>query len=378
MNAFQKREMLRIVVLLATLVSVGCQTTASQSSPDQVKDHDWLTSSGGFGLFTRPVTPLERNGLQNRPVIAPVPKELVKTCMPDYRVEPPDILWIDAVRAIPKPPYKAEPLDVLFVSLANPLPTDPLTGLSSIETDGTINLGVTYGGSVSVLGLTLAEIKTKLEQHLRTAVGMKDPRINVSLSQARASQRISGQHLVRPDGTIGLGTYGSVRVVGMTLAEVRKAVEAQLSNYLLNPEVSVDVLSYNSKIYYVVLDGGGAGQTIMRMPITGNETVLDAIAEAKGLATVSSKDRIWVSRPAPEGAGHQLLPVNWKAVVELGDTATNYQIMPGDRVYVAAYPLSTLDNYMARVISPMERFFGILLLGSNAVQTTTYPLGIIP
>jgi polysaccharide biosynthesis/export protein len=367
MNVFQKREMLQIAVLLATFVSVGCQTTAS--SPDQVKDNDWLTSSGGFGLFTRPVIPLERNGLQNRPVIAPVPKELVKTCLPDYRVEPPDILLIDAVRAVPKPPYKAEPLDVLFVNLTNPLPGEPLMGLTSVESDGTINLGVTYGGSVSVVGLTLAEIKTKLEQHLVQAVGLKDPRITVSLSQARAAQRISGQHLVRPDGTIGLGTYGSVRVVGMTLAEVRKAIESQLSAYLLNPEVSVDVLSYNSKIYYVVLDGGGAGQTILRLPITGSETVLDAIAEAKGLSTVSSKDRIWVSRPAPEGAGHQLLPVNWKSVVELGDTATNYQIMPGDRVYVAAYPFSAYDVWLARLISPFERVFSTILLGNSAVQS---------
>ncbi len=364
MNAYQKRELLQIAVLLATLISVGCKATAPDSTTVE-RDQ----TGGGFGLFTRPTIPLERYGLQNRPVIAPVPKELVKTCLPDYRVEPPDILLIEAVRAIPKPPYKAEPLDVLFINLTNATEKDPLTGLTSVEADGTINLGPTYGGSVSVVGLTLAEIKDKLEMHIKKATGFKEPKMTVSLSQGRASQRISGQHLVRPDGTIGLGTYGSVRVVGMTLTEVRKAIEAQLSTYLLNPEVSVDVMSYNSKIYYVVLDGGGAGQTIMRLPITGNETVLDAIAEAKGLAAVSSKDRIWVSRPAPEGAGHQVLPVNWKSVVELGDTATNYQIMPGDRVYVAAYPLSALDVWLARVISPFERVFSTIILGNGMVQS---------
>src|SRR5271154_6118718 len=73
---------------------------------------------------------------------ADMPRELVKVSLPDYRVEPPDVLQIDAVRAIPKPPYKAEPLDVLFLQLAAPLPNDPLVGLFSIETDGTINLGI--------------------------------------------------------------------------------------------------------------------------------------------------------------------------------------------------------------------------------------------
>ncbi len=334
---------------------------------------------GGFlGMLSRPKLSLERTGLENRPVIAPVPKELSKVNLPVYRVEPPDILLIEAVRTIPKPPYKAEPLDVLFINLANPLPNEPLTGQISIETDGTINLGVAYGGSVNLVGLTLTEIKTKLENHFRNVVMLKDPRVTVSLSQGRAAQRINGQHLVRPDGTVALGLYGSVRVAGLTLAEIRKAIEVHLSAYLLNPEISVDVLNYNSKIYYVVLDGGGSGQTIIRLPITGNETVLDAIAEAAGvfcgeLSCVVS--RIWISRPAPEGAGHQLLPVNWKAVTALGDTSTNYQIMPGDRVYVAAYPLTALDNSMARLFAPLERLFGAVLLGSSTVQSVAQPLG---
>src|SRR6266487_5137914 len=85
---------------------------------------------------------------RKQPFIPPeVPKELNKVNLPDYRVEPPDILLIEAVRAIPKPPYKAEPLDVLYVALANPLPGEPLAGQISIETDGTINLGPAYGGS---------------------------------------------------------------------------------------------------------------------------------------------------------------------------------------------------------------------------------------
>jgi polysaccharide export outer membrane protein len=314
--------------------------------------------------------------MRRQPFIPPdVPKELSKVNLPEYRVEPPDILLIEAVRAIPKPPYRAEPLDVLFVALANPLPSEPLTGPISVEPDGTINLGATYGGSVSVAGKTLPEIKAIIEKHLVTTLMYKDPKITVSLAQGRAGQRISGPHLVRPDGTISLGTYGSVRVTGLTLAEVRRAVEAQLSQYLLDPEISVDVQNYNSKIYYVVLDGAGAGQTVVRLPITGNETVMDAVAQVNGLTAVSSQDRIWVSRPAPEGGCHQILPVDWRAVVEHADPATNYQILPGDRVFVAAYPLTKLDIAMARMIAPIERAFGIVLLGTSAVNNIRFPQG---
>jgi polysaccharide export outer membrane protein len=128
--------------------------------------------------------------------------------------------------------------------------------------------------------------------------------------------------------------------------------------------VSVDVQGYNSKLFYVILDGGGAGQQVVRLPITGNETVLDAIAQVQGLSSVSSTDNIWVARPAPAGGPHQVLPVNWRAVSALGDTGTNYQLMPGDRVYVAAQHLVAADTFLARVLSPIERLLGVTLLGS--------------
>lgn len=302
-----------------------------------------------------------------------VPKELNKANLPEYRVEPPDILLIEAVRAIPKPPYKAEPLDVLFVNLTDSPLKEPLSGEVTVDPDGTINLGATYGGTVTVVGKTLPEIKSILETHLATKVGVKEPKVTVSLSQGRGAQRIGGPHLVRPDGTISLGTYGSVRVTGMTLAEVRKAIEQHLSAYLLDPEIAVDVQNYNSKTFYVVLDGAGAGQTVVRLPITGNETVIDAISQVNGLTAVSSQDRIWVSRPAPEGNCHQILPVDWKSVVECGDTATNYQILPGDRVFVAGYPVTAFDTRMARILAPFERVFGIVLLGNSVYQGIANP-----
>jgi polysaccharide biosynthesis/export protein len=314
--------------------------------------------------------------VRNQPFIPPdVPRELSKVNLPEYRVEPPDILLIEAVRAIPKPPYRAEPLDVLFVHLANalPPPNEQLSGPISVEPDGTIDLGATYGGRVTVAGKTLPEIKAIIEKHLVTTFMFKDPKITVSLSQGRAGQRISGPHLIRPDGTISLGTYGSVRVTGMTLAEARRAIETHLSHFLLDPEISVDVQNYNSKIYYVVLDGAGAGQTVVRLPITGNETVMDAVAQVNGLTAVSSQDRIWVSRPAPDGGCYQVLPVDWRAVVERADPATNYQILPGDRVFVASYPLTKLDIVMARMIAPVERAFGIILLGTSMVNNIRFP-----
>src|SRR5262245_44685718 len=140
-------------------------------------------------------------------VVLPLPRELKKVSLPPYVIEPPDILLIDAVRLIPLPPYRIEPLDTLAIQVPEALPTEPISGLYSVEPDGRVNLGASYG-SVPLAGLTQEEAKAAVEKHLRPI--LKEPRAHVALAQTRALQQIQGPHLVRPDGTVGLGIYGGV------------------------------------------------------------------------------------------------------------------------------------------------------------------------
>jgi polysaccharide export outer membrane protein len=186
-------------------------------------------------------------------------------------------------------------------------------------------------------------------------------------------QPISGQHLVRPDGTIGLGIYGSVYVAGMTLEEARTAITQYLvsqDNNIKRDSVNVDVLAYNSKFYYVVTDGAGFGEQVIRIPITGNETVLDAISLINGLPPVASKKHIWLARRNPgHGSFDAIYPVDWCGVTQRGGAATNYQIMPGDRVYVKADKWRTFDATVGKVLAPFERMLGATLLGSETVNS---------
>jgi polysaccharide export outer membrane protein len=181
-------------------------------------------------------------------------------------------------------------------------------------------------------------------------------------------QVVAGQHLVRPDGTISLGIYGDVPVAGLTLEQVRQAVYAKLNERTkLDPKVlEVDVLAYNSKVYYVITDGAGFGEPIYRFPITGSECVLDALSQIGGLPPQASKVRVWVARRTPHGAPC-ILPVDYVGVTKAGYASTNYQIMPGDRVYVAADPWRTADTLIAKWLSPVERIFGATLLGAETV-----------
>src|SRR5207302_3751053 len=130
--------------------------------------------------------------------------------------------------------------------------------------------------------------------------------------------QVSGERLVGPEGMVNLGTYGTVYVAGMTIEEAKDTVEKQLTKFLQEPKIAVDVYAYNSKVYYVLTEGAGLGDGLLRVPATGNETVLDAIAQVNGISRLSSK-HIWIARPAPGGVGcDQILPVNWDEITKGG------------------------------------------------------------
>jgi protein involved in polysaccharide export with SLBB domain len=251
-----------------------------------------------------------------------------------------------------------------------------IAGSYRIETDGTVDFGPAYG-KVPVANMTLSQAEVAIRDHLQTKVGITAPELSVELEDLESSQPVSGEHLVRPDGRVSLGIYGEVYVAGMTLNEVREAVTQHLINSgVQGPKVAVDVATYNSKMFYVISDGGGLGEQVVRLPFTGNETVLDAVAQINGLAEVSSK-KIWIARPVPSDSNQaQILEVEWEDITALGQTATNYQLLPGDRIYIQADKLVALDNHIGKILAPFERILGFSLLGFNVVRQTkgSYPV----
>ena len=96
--------------------------------------------------------------------------------------------------------------------------------------------------------------------------------------------------------------------------------------------------------------------------------MLDAVSYVGGLSQVSSK-RIWIARPAPGDFGcEQILPVDWDAITQGASTATNYQILPGDRLYVAEDRMVAANNLIGKFTAPLERLLGVSSLGSSTVR----------
>lgn len=176
--------------------------------------------------------------------------------------------------------------------------------------------------------------------------------------QLLPNRPIAGERLIRQDGTISLGYYGQIHVAGLTLAEVEGKIRDRLSEYVNDPQVYVDVAAFNSKVYYVL----GQVQQTGRLPVTGKETVLDAVTLAGGVTNYAWLKRMHVARPNPGGGCDQMLAVDWKAITEFGDTRTNYQLLPGDRVVVPSTPGYKTTVFFDNNLTGWERLANLLAL----------------
>jgi len=142
---------------------------------------------------------------------------------------------------------------------------------------------------------------------------------------------------VQADGFVDLGLAGEAYVYGLTLPEAEQRIAVQLNDHARGEDartnrhykVSVRLATGQSKYYYVL--GTVANQA--RYKANANDTVLDAILQA-GLKSNSLPEKAYLVRPHPLGGADQVLKIDWFGIKDRGDTLTNYQLFPGDRVVV--------------------------------------------
>jgi hypothetical protein len=63
-----------------------------------------------------------------------------------------------------------------------------------------------------------------------------------------------------------------------------------------------------------------------------------------------------------------MLPVDWKGIAQRGEMATNWQVMPGDRIYLQADPVRRFDSNLAKILSPVQRILSVAQ-GINSLRS---------
>jgi protein involved in polysaccharide export with SLBB domain len=137
---------------------------------------------------------------------------------------------------------------------------------------------------------------------------------------------------IGPDGRISYLEAQDVRAEGLTIDELRAALDKELANYRRAPRTMITPISFRSKRYYILGKIMTKGVYTLDRPMT----VLEAIARAHGLEN-GLVDRNVVDladfQKSFLARGGKRYPLNFEKLFEEGDLSQNIPIEPGDYIY---------------------------------------------
>src|SRR5690606_13962848 len=90
--------------------------------------------------------------------------------------------------------------------------------------------------------------------------------------------QISGT-TIRKDGMVHLPVVGGVMAAGLTLTEFEQNLRAEIAKYIVEPQVSVEILCHESQKFFVLGEVARPGA----FPVDGDTTLLEAIGVAGGV-----------------------------------------------------------------------------------------------
>ncbi len=157
---------------------------------------------------------------------------------------------------------------------------------------------------------------------------------------------VSGKFVINNEGKIQYEFIGDVEVAGKTKKKVTEVLVKILSKYIISPEVTVQILGYNSKVVYVIGEVGSPGKIFMRGDTI---TIREALVQS-GLPLINSKSsKSKLITPADNGKA-KVINVNVYKLLYKGDLRENLVMKPGDTLYI---PPTALTKAM-RVIQPVS------------------------
>jgi len=170
----------------------------------------------------------------------------------------------------------------------------------------------------------------------------------IAVSAPRILEIDGEEQRIRPDGKVNFRLIGDVKVAGMTAKEVAAKLEVLLSRFYLDPKVSVRVVGYLSKKYYVQGQAGSPGPK----PFTGRDTLLDAVVQS-GTNFLSWTSRVKVIRPAHDEIPVRTLEVDVDHMIKTGDWSKNILLEPNDVVYIPPTPFAWFGLRVREVLYPI-------------------------
>lgn len=146
---------------------------------------------------------------------------------------------------------------------------------------------------------------------------------------------------VQPDGYVTLKAAGSVFVEGQTVPELTNTIKGAYAKILRDPVISIALKDFE-KPYFIA-----AGQVTKpgKYDLRSTLTVTQAVAIAGGFSDKAKHSQVVLFRPAP-GGGYEAKLINIKKLLATRNLSEDFQLQPGDMVYVPQSTFSKIRPYI--------------------------------
>ncbi len=155
---------------------------------------------------------------------------------------------------------------------------------------------------------------------------------------------------IDPYGKFMYPLIGEINANGISVSKLSGIIKEGLSNYLVNPDVSVSIVSIQSQKVYVVGEVTKPGAFSFDTPMSA----IEAISRAGGFTLDAKDESVMVIRGNREKP--QLIKLDLESTLKGGNIAQNIQLQGGDIVYVPATfiaDVSRFSVYLRDILYPI-------------------------
>jgi polysaccharide export outer membrane protein len=138
---------------------------------------------------------------------------------------------------------------------------------------------------------------------------------------------------VRPDGKIAVHLVGDIMAAGKTPEALADDIEAELSSYIKDPNVTIILTGLSGRDYLSMIRVTGAVGGTTSMAYHYGMTVLDAVVGAGSVSIYADANRTKLHRRTASG-GTETYTIRVNDILKDGDMSSNVLLMPGDVITV--------------------------------------------
>jgi polysaccharide export outer membrane protein len=191
----------------------------------------------------------------------------------------------------------------------------------------------------------------------------------ILIESKRVKEIDQHRETIRPDGRITLPLLGSVFIAGRTPEEASLELSGMAREYYQDADVSLRVVSFNSKKIYVF------GEVLAPGPYAydGANTILEVLAHSQP-SRLADPDHIHILRPSADGKTVKRMTINANKMIKEGDTSLDAVLEEGDIVFVPPNALAAVGLAFQQLLLPIQpaaaTVKGPADIGQSATGTT--------